>query len=528
MSKIGQIKVKIYFSDIFDLAPSTVEKYGALDVSLINDLPFFVDPFHLFHSEKDEYQALHDHIIHYLAFLRDEASSRQLSKGLISSWFTFPEIKQNWLGFSKRGNNGRGLGPEFASSLHANLRTVFESFGKEQITAGTHLEKLCLMQDGVGKDHISDFATNLIKDYLCEFTQEFASKYLKPSQRKRCAVEKASFDFGTKAWMTKMYDLPYFNGDYVLLTPRDMLTKDESWISRAELVSDFSDIVDSVSNDVLRSQLNQYVTQRLDAHASKKDRDEVYSKAIEAFPEIIEWYIRSKENDGDQAADISDEKITEALKLFVMQVKRFADLLFNKSAFYDERGDSLVAARRRVLFMKDVIENNDGYKIFYVNGYPLKREEDLQILYRLTWFATVWDVNREPNNGRGPADYTVSMGALDKSVVEMKLASNSKLKQNLKHQVDVYKKANSTKKGLKVILYFSKSELNRVRSILEELRLSGSQDVILIDASKETKVSASNVTDYIGRVAHIWVPHFRPASRSELGSSLAGGPATNS
>ncbi|OAZ69293.1 hypothetical protein SRCM100169_00258 [Bacillus siamensis] len=31
-----------------------------------------------------------------------------------------------------------------------------------------------------------------------------------------------------------------------------------------------------------------------------------------------------------------------------------------------------------------VIEDNDGYRIFYSKGQPIKREEDLQILYRLT------------------------------------------------------------------------------------------------------------------------------------------------
>ena len=35
----------IYFSDYFSVLPDTIEEYGAFDVSLINDLPLFVDPF---------------------------------------------------------------------------------------------------------------------------------------------------------------------------------------------------------------------------------------------------------------------------------------------------------------------------------------------------------------------------------------------------------------------------------------------------------------------------------------------------
>src|SRR5438445_9216622 len=58
-------QIKIYFSDVFDLSPNVVREYGALDVSLINDLPLFIDPFLLFNSRKPEYQQLHNRMIDY-------------------------------------------------------------------------------------------------------------------------------------------------------------------------------------------------------------------------------------------------------------------------------------------------------------------------------------------------------------------------------------------------------------------------------------------------------------------------------
>ena len=60
----------IYFTDVFDVAPEKLEAYGAFNVSLINDLPMFVDPFLLFNSKDAEYQALHESIIRYVRFLR--------------------------------------------------------------------------------------------------------------------------------------------------------------------------------------------------------------------------------------------------------------------------------------------------------------------------------------------------------------------------------------------------------------------------------------------------------------------------
>jgi len=58
----------------------------------------------------------------------------------------FSEVKQNWLGYSLVGNSGSGLGIDFARALHENLYTVFSNFGNENVTQGSHLEKLCLIK----------------------------------------------------------------------------------------------------------------------------------------------------------------------------------------------------------------------------------------------------------------------------------------------------------------------------------------------------------------------------------------------
>jgi hypothetical protein len=114
--------VDIYFTDFFQVPPEVLEDYGAFNVSLINDLPLFIDPFLLFNSENEEYQRLHDEMIYYLQFLRDKSVAGNVDEGLLKSWFTFSEVKQNWLGFSESGNAGSGLGPKFARALNNNLR----------------------------------------------------------------------------------------------------------------------------------------------------------------------------------------------------------------------------------------------------------------------------------------------------------------------------------------------------------------------------------------------------------------------
>jgi hypothetical protein len=120
-----------------------------------------------------------------------------------------------------------------------------------------------------------------------------------------------------------------------------------------------------------------------------------------------------------------------------------------------------------------------GHRIFYVKGQPIEREEDLHILYRMTWIASASDVTREANDGRGPVDFKVSFGSRDKTLVEFKLASNSQLKRNLKRQASVYQKASDTKRTIKVILYFTAAEKKRVDGILKELQVAGAPNVIV-------------------------------------------------
>src|SRR5438309_181450 len=102
--------MRVYFSDFFEVSPKTIEKYGAFNISLLSDLPLFIDPFLLFNSKKTHYRQLHDEIIGYLRFLKDKSATQNLDPGLLRAWYRFPEVKQNWFGFTASGNRGSGLG----------------------------------------------------------------------------------------------------------------------------------------------------------------------------------------------------------------------------------------------------------------------------------------------------------------------------------------------------------------------------------------------------------------------------------
>ncbi|PKP02337.1 MAG: hypothetical protein CVU11_12170 [Bacteroidetes bacterium HGW-Bacteroidetes-6] len=489
--------MKIYFTDFFNISTDTLENYGAFNLSLINDLPLFIDPFLLFGSKKPEYLELHKSILAYLTFLKSKSEAGITDISQIKSWYLFPEVKQNWFGYSKVGNGGSGLGEKFGRAMSSSMHIVFDDLGKERITQSSHLEKAGLFEIGVGKDNISDFTTNLTKDFLLSYTEKFAIANIDQKQLRVVMVDKVYFDYELERWMPKEFTLPFIFNDYVLLTPRDILTKDDNWINCNDLRGDFRRICNSIPNDQLRNEILNYFQKTLPKpQKNKKNTQKEITLAIQQtirnFPEIIKWYIKQKEGNKEGAKNISKQRVEEVETMFILQISKFVETLIKQTEFYKiNPNTSFDEALKRVNFLKQVIENNDGYRLFYIDHQPIKREEDLQIIYRLTWYASDFDVNREPNNGRGPVDYAVSKGSNDKTLIEFKLASNSKLKQNLAKQVEIYEQANKTQNSIKVILYFDNSEFRKVTKTLKELKLDNKPNIILIDAGRKT--SASNV-----------------------------------
>lgn len=287
-------KIRLYFSDYFGVTPQQIEAHGAFNMSLVTDLPLFIDPFLLFNSKKQEYQRLHQEIITYLRFLRDKSTSGGVGAGLNASWYRFPEIRQTWLGFSVHGNHGLGLGMSFGGALQANLGDVFRDFGTEQVTKSSHLEKLCLIAEGVGNDKISGFTTNLIHGFLLRYTERFAKKHIAAHLTRMVAAPRVRFNYHTEVWEPGHFTLPFRAGDFVLLTPKDMLTKDDTWINRSDLVRDFESIPDALPSRQLREQINNYFRKLLPKDPTRKDHDRAAIKTIAKFPVLIDAFIKGR------------------------------------------------------------------------------------------------------------------------------------------------------------------------------------------------------------------------------------------
>lgn len=493
--------ISLFFSDVFDIGPEIIDDYGAFDICLRSDVPLFIDPFLMFGSEREEYQRLHDGMVDYLQFLRKCSAEEQLSVGRLEEWFYFKETKQNWLGFTLMSNRGRGLARKFADVLIANFDEI-EPGGQ----TAAHLERIRLIDSGLGRDGVSDFTTQLIKHYLLQYTQDFAERYLAADLCDHFNVARVQFNYSRRIWEARSFYLPRFENDYVLLTPVEILTKDETWINSDDLHRQALRVVDSCTNAQLRARVDDFIQSRLakpprddgsvPPPPSQREREQAAKDAVTRFPELFDVYIAMKEGDRGEAAIQSLSKVEDIRELFREVSRAISNLYSSTDVFNGAPSTSLEEARARCTAFKQYIENNDGYRMLNRSEGSVADEHEAQLAFGLIWYGSLFDVNREVNNGRGPVDFKVSFGNADKSLVELKLGSNRSLKKNLQHQVAIYEAANRTPNSIKMIVVFTDRDMVRVEGILDELGLSGSENVILVDARRDNKPSASKASSH--------------------------------
>ena len=108
--------------------------------------------------------------------------------------------------------------------------------------------------------------------FLCDYTQEFALEHLSESKCDTFSVSRARFNYDTRTWATERYYLPRVRDDFILLTPSDILTRDETWINHSDMVSKFSRLPLAVSDTELRAQINQYFARVLGRNPTADER----------------------------------------------------------------------------------------------------------------------------------------------------------------------------------------------------------------------------------------------------------------
>ena len=339
---------------------------------------------------------------------------------------------------------------------------------------------------------------------MVEYTEKFASKYINIRFLESFLIAKYKFNYQTGSWVSKKITLPFIintkgKKEYVLLTPKEILTKNNPWINNEDKLNQFNTVLETIPNEQLRAKINRYFDSILKKDESgkitKKDKDKAKLQIYQEYPELIDLFVKIKEDSGDKAVAISNEIVAQTKTIFIDLANEIKEKLLSETDFYEQKQDSFQDTYRRLLYFKNWVENKGGWKLFYNKKREITNEPELQLLFKLTHIDSQFDYNAEVDNGSGPVDFKTSMGSKDKTITEFKLARNSKFKQNThpQGQVRVYEKSNNTKKSIKVFFCFNKSEVQKVEKAIKSLKINEKQ-VIVINCSK--KLSASDVNPF--------------------------------
>ena len=346
---------------------------------------------------------------------------------------------------------------------------------------------------------------------LCEYTEAFAKEFISSDLCKSFPIRKAYFNYETESFVDKDYWLPYVldekgRPEFVLLTPCDILRKGEPAINTEDFYNSYDRIRMSIENNDLRSFISNYLGQAVRRYeeeqkknkrpvkekSAKKIEKEAFKEIVRQFPELYDYYVRLQEAKTEEIQQQCTHELNKQLERLLLSSKNLISALWDSGYEVDDSLSAREEAKKRLVYFKHIIEDCDGYKNLYAKGERISNENDLQRLFRYVWYGTRYKVDAEANNGRGQADFIISMGQEDQNIVEFKLASNKKL-DHVFTQVGIYEAANCAEDSLIAIFYFTEEEhitaMQVVRNAGYERMIDDS--IFLIDCRNNNKQSGS-------------------------------------
>ena len=192
--------------------------------SLVSDLPLCVDPFLLFKSRDPELRLLHASIVEHFAegISAIAKGDEQDAKYILD----FPEVAEIGFGYGLSGKRGSGLGKTLTNLLIGSLE-----LSPAILQRGVrHVEEMQLISPGIGPDRVGDIASNILKEYLIQYTQRQCEMHNLPV-RTLVPVSHV-YDLKERCWRDGYYDLPVNSEDRgaILFVPR-RIVRQLPWIN---------------------------------------------------------------------------------------------------------------------------------------------------------------------------------------------------------------------------------------------------------------------------------------------------------
>lgn len=371
------------FSKYFNLNKTQAE-LDFVDITL-HDIPLYIDPYALTTREDHWSIYCHNLVVNYFKAVLKAVKDNDLEKGVrLLSHLGEPE--ETYLGVSKPGNKGRGIG-----RIQANV--LFDALRKSKAATSGLLEDLsdfALFIPLIGRDKISDITTNIIRGPLISYTQDQCDLYDIPTQNVPSGFY---WDLEKREWAQDYTELPIFEGRKIILVPkysvRYQVGVDHNTY-RSKFVLEFLREEHLRAGDSLVTVIKNKEGKIIKKIVFKKTVDRHYPKDKEflaefsiAHPEVIDQYRDALKNatskiPGIDPPNFSEAQLAEALKESLMKISTgvetanqyhktiigIINFLFFPNMIYPKKEHKINEGRKRIdILYTNGKENGFFYRI---------------------------------------------------------------------------------------------------------------------------------------------------------------------
>ena len=430
-----------HYSAYFKRSHKEFVAKGVFDGFVDKDAKLHVDPLLLKRCKTPEfvgaYEKLLDHFRNLLTLVpeRDKPITPLRHKSIVQH-LSFPEFYFVGLGFSEKSNAGTGITGKKAELLAETAIEIIQ----DGIEDPEIFLLVNLFQEKIGADGISDIMIWTLRREFIKYTQRITKEFSFPTR-----------NFGVDL------DLPFFykpHKDKIVATPIIFVP--------TEIIRDLPEA--EYRDGHFYSDYNNEIRRRIskDVGLAMKDmQDDNYIYASAVIEELI----------GQEPLPLKAKEDNLEAVMYI--------------------------ARQICLQFKKMVETNRMSELLYYDG-KFKNEKAVQRLFLMMadGYCNISDIVLSPETdyGAGPVDFKFSSGYHSKVLLEMKLAGNSQLMHGIEVQLPTYLKAESTSKGIYMIVIANNHDEELVNALWKRMKAQNipeslTQNIIVIDARKRNSAS---------------------------------------
>lgn len=390
--------------------------------------------------------------------------------------FTFKEIPNTGLGFSKGNTKGRGISGALSIQLAHSAYTIINAGLEDPEIFGL----MQLIEDNMAADRISDMTIAILQKHFLEYTQRIA-------QEMGLTTHPYTFEYGL------VFQVPYYKGKPIHFIP-------ESFLADLPVAHDFEDI-DSVCN--YNNRLKRKIAELIGINWSdyknykKDDWKNLIIGNKDCYEAAISFYKSLNAVPYDFVTDNKNQY------RYILLQELLDEIPFQKPTEYANEDEEVYKLTLAMCYQfKHLVAHNRLSELFYRNN-RTPDETDWQLLlytvadtYKIAGNLDL-AITREDNPGVGEIDFHITKGSKANTVIEIKRSTNENLIHGYRTQLPAYMKAERAKTGIFMII-MEKDNIEEIKQKFTEVQkdmLDNDEyipEIIYINGMKQYSASNRN------------------------------------